>query len=304
MRPMLENVGSMLAEYLSAPRDDNTFVATSSPERLASSIKKGDVLLVEGTSRVSTAIKYLTQSTWSHAAVYIGDSMDLMDQPDEARTLIEADIIEGVRAIPLSVYYDQHTRICRPSGLSAHEIDDVITYLISRLGDQYDRKNIFDLARYLFPTPPVPTRWRRKLLQLGSGDPTRAICSSLIAEAFQSVHYPILPSVITGEEIGQRERMLYSRHSSLFTPRDFDVSPYFKVIKPMLEKGFNYHNIVCWGDPLPGSNTILTEPLEPLDEALGSIQVTQENNENELIENEEVEVVESRRVKPIRSINE
>ncbi|MGY8869632.1 MAG: YiiX/YebB-like N1pC/P60 family cysteine hydrolase [Pseudomonadales bacterium] len=302
MRPMLENVGSMLAEYLSASRDDNTFVATSSPQRLATSIKKGDVLLVEGTSRVSTAIKYLTQSTWSHAAVYIGDSMDLMDQPDEARTLIEADIIEGVRAIPLSTYYDQHTRICRPAGLSAHEIDDVIKYLVSRLGDQYDRKNIFDLARYLFPTPPVPTRWRRKLLQLGSGDPTRAICSSLIAEAFQSVHYPILPSVVNGEEVGQRERMLYSRHSSLFTPRDFDVSPYFKVIKPMLEKGFNYHNIVCWGDPLPGSNAILTEPLEPLDETLSDTKKTSRKNINVMVES--ADASEEKSIKPTSSINE
>lgn len=250
MRAMLENIGSFLANYLSASRDDNSFIATSTPEKLASCIQKGDVLLVEGTSRVSTAIKYLTQSTWSHAAVYIGDSMDSMNQPEEARSLIEADIIEGVRAIPLSTYYEQHTRICRPVGLTEEEIDSVIGYLISRLGDQYDRKNIFDLARYLFPTPPVPTKWRRKLLHLGSGDPTRAICSSLIAEAFQSIHYPILPSVVYGEEVGKRERMLFNRHSSLFTPRDFDVSPYFKVIKPMLEKEFNYHNIVCWGDPL------------------------------------------------------
>ena len=30
---------------------------------------------------------------------------------------------------------------------------------------------------------------------LGSGDPTRAICSSLIAAAFGSVRYPVLPDV-------------------------------------------------------------------------------------------------------------
>lgn len=276
MRAMLENIGSFLADYLSAPREDDSFVATSSPERLASCIQKGDVLLVEGTSRVSTAIKYLTQSTWSHAAVYIGESIDSMDQPQEARTLIEADIVEGVRAVPLSTYYDQHTRICRPVGLSENEIQRVIGYLISRLGDQYDRKNIFDLARYLFPTPPVPTSWRRKLLQLGSGDPTRAICSSLIAEAFQSIHYPILPSVVYGEEIGQRERMLFIRHSSLFTPRDFDVSPYFKVIKPMLEKGFNYHNIVCWGAPLLSQG----EHQEPSQEQIPDAAIVESAKDN------------------------
>ena len=44
-----------------------------------------------------------------------------------------------------------------------------------------DLKNVFDLARYLFPVPPVPSRLRRRLIALGSGDPTRAICSTVIA---------------------------------------------------------------------------------------------------------------------------
>lgn len=56
-------------------------------------------------------------------------------------------------------------------------------------------KNLLDLARYLLPAPPVPLRWRRRLIAFGTGDPSRAICSTLIAEAFQSVHYPILPEV-------------------------------------------------------------------------------------------------------------
>ena len=48
--------------------------------------------------------------------------------------------------------------------------------------------------RYLMPMP-VPRRWRRRVLALGSGDPTRIICSALIAQAFESVRYPILPKV-------------------------------------------------------------------------------------------------------------
>ena len=35
-------------------------------------MEPGDILLVEGNQRVSSAIKYLTQSTWSHAAFYLG----------------------------------------------------------------------------------------------------------------------------------------------------------------------------------------------------------------------------------------
>ena len=113
-----------------------------------------------------------------------------------------------------------------------------------RLGQRYDLKNIFDLARYLIPTPPIPSRWRRLALSLGSGDPTRAICSSLIAEAFQSVHYPILPKVFLKKPQDPNSKddyreILHIRHHSLFAPRDFDVSPYFQIVKPTVEEGFD-----------------------------------------------------------------
>jgi hypothetical protein len=43
------------------------------------------------------------------------------------------------------------------------------------------------------------------------------------------------------------------RHSSLYTPRDFDISPYFEVVKPTLVKGFNYKKM-HWVDlPLPAA---------------------------------------------------
>jgi len=104
-------------------------------------------------------------------------------------------------------------------------------------------------VRYLLPTPPVPVRFRRRMLELGSGDPTRAICSTLIAQAFQSVRYPILPKVSRGPSRdsacpGCVEERHQIRHHSLFAPRDFDVSPYFEVIKPTLALGFNYRDML------------------------------------------------------------
>jgi hypothetical protein len=114
---------------------------------------------------------------------------------DDAHVLLEADVNHGVRIVPLRTYAGLHTRICRPVGLLPEEIARVIDYAMARVGDQYDMRHIWDLARYIVPMPPVPTRWRRRMLALGSGDPTRAICSTLIAEAFQSVDYPILPEV-------------------------------------------------------------------------------------------------------------
>lgn len=254
---IFDKICSRLAQFLSRPRDIDIQITTNSPEDLAATLKKGDVLLVEGTSRISAAIKYLTQSTWSHSALFIGDALGKTDENGEPLELIEADINEGVRAIPLSSYYRMHTRICRPVGLPAENINLVIDYVISRLGHQYDMKNIFDLARYLIPTPPVPQRYRRRLLAFGSGDPTQAICSSLIALAFQEVKYPILPEIPDLNEEGNgkidaacvkcRKEMLHIRHHSLFAPRDFDISPFFQIVKPTIEKDFDPGSIQ-WQD--------------------------------------------------------
>lgn len=237
-------LGRSLAHYLSRPRMDAAPLATSQPELLAATLVPGDVLLVEGNSRISAAIKYITQSSWSHAALYIGDSLALPNSDVGPYALIEADINQGIRAAPLSTYSRMHTRICRPVGLSKEKIEQVIAYMVSRLGYHYDLKNIFDLARYLIQTPPVPVRWRRRLLAFGSGDPTKTICSSLLAQAFQSVKYPILPEVTLEKSadpacVNCYTEILHIKHHSLFTPRDFDVSPYFQIVKPTIAQGFD-----------------------------------------------------------------
>jgi len=250
-------LGHRLARYLSRPRDRDS-IRTSRSGLLAATLHKGDVLLVDGTSRFAGAVRYITQSTWSHAALYVGDA--LLARQGSAQMLIEADVSEGVRAVPVARYAHVHTRICRPVGLQPSEIDALVDYAIGRLGQRYDLRNIFDLARYLITAPPVPLRYRRRLLALGGGDPTRAICSSLIAAAFESVRYPILPDIeviqVQGEagEAYARE-MLHIRDSRLFAPRDFDVSPYFRIVKPTLEHGFNPHALL-WADhaDLPHDN--------------------------------------------------
>lgn len=245
----LDFIGRKLARYLAEPSKRDVRVATCQPKQLAAALRKGDVLLVDGTSRISTAIKYLTQSTWSHAALCVTESSGSQYPDEQDIELVEADMVEGVRRVSLNEYSSLHTRICRPVGLSQYQIDDVVDYMVSRIGFQYDLKNIFDLARYLVQTPPVPVRWRRRLLALGSGDPTKAICSSLIAQAFQAVRYPILPeSVVVKSKdpscVNCYDEILHIRHHSLFAPRDFDISPYFRIVKPTIESGFNPNRLV------------------------------------------------------------
>lgn len=251
MNPVLTWLGGRLARFLAKETHVHSAVPAIKSARLLATLRPGDVLLVEGNSRVSTAIKYLTQSTWSHAALFVGDALSKAGH-DPQHCFIEADTVEGVRSVGIDAFAHLHTRICRPVGLSTEDCQKVISFAMARIGFAYDLRNVIDLARYLLPTPPVPLRFRRQMLALGSGDPTRAICSTLIAQAFQSIRYPILP--ITTFQNDDRpdcpacvNEILTLRHHSLFAPRDFDVSPYFQVIKPTIEGGFDFHTLT-WGD--------------------------------------------------------
>lgn len=222
-------LGKKVAGYLQKPGNVSPTPPTSTFAILEQAIQVGDVLLVDGNSRIATAIKYLTQSTWSHAAFCVAKDNQ------KGVMLLEADVIEGVRIVPLSYYQFAHTRICRPVGIRSEDMLKAVEFAKSKLGHQYDTGHILDLARYLIRTPPVPVEWRRSMLTFGSGDPTKAICSSLIAQAFQLIHYPILPETL--------RKKLIRRHHSQYVPGDFDISPYFAIIKPNLQGEFDPYQI-------------------------------------------------------------
>lgn len=250
MNRIMEAIGRGLGAYLTSQEHTHSTSPATDLALLRKALRPADVLLVEGNSRISTAIKYLTQSTWSHAALYVGDAAKLIDRDEQPLEFIEADVRAGVRAVSLQAFDGLHCRICRPVNLSRGDIAKVVDFAVNRIGHQYDLKNLVDLARYLFPTPPVPARWRRRMIALGSGDPTKAICSLLIARAFESVRYPVLPEVtrVSASRLDCPDctaEILAVRHHSLFVPRDFDVSPYFEVVKPSLTNAFD-HRSLTW----------------------------------------------------------
>jgi hypothetical protein len=242
MGRVLDRFGQMIARYLERPVSGYEPFTPSDPSALSASLRPGDVLLVEGNNHISGVIKYLTQSTWSHAALYVGPIGERTAADGEPLVLVEAVLGQGVVGAPLSKYQRYHTRICRPIGLTEDDCARVCTYAAERIGFDYDVKNIFDLLRYLLPMP-VPQRWRRRMMALGSGHPTRIICSALIAQAFEQVHYPILPKITRLKSRTARRDMLEIRHSSLYAPRDFDISPYFQLVKPTIENGFDYRRL-------------------------------------------------------------
>jgi hypothetical protein len=243
---VLDRIGKLIAGYLQKEIPGYEPFTPSDPHRLRAMLQPGDVLLVEGNNQIASIIKYLTQSTWSHAALCVGPVEGVAEPDGEPHVLIEANVGDGVTSAPLSKYFTQHTRICRPIGLSYEDRITVCRYAINRIGFGYDTKNILDLMRYLIPLP-VPQRFRRRMIALGSGDPTKIICSALIAQAFGAVRYPILPKITEAGSRQARREILHIRDSSLYMPRDFDISPYFQIVKPTIEGGFDY-TALHWAD--------------------------------------------------------
>jgi hypothetical protein len=81
--------------------------------RLKEVLRPGDVILVEGNTHLSQIIMYLTQSSWSHSAMYIGDALLRWGGPeadralesfgeDAAHLLMESDLDSGVAVAPLT----------------------------------------------------------------------------------------------------------------------------------------------------------------------------------------------------------
>lgn len=233
-----------LVRYLTTERPAYQRRVPNDARRLEARLSPGDVVLVEGKTRISRVIQVLTQSSWSHAAMYLGDALlrrggpqadAALDRfgPEATHLLIESDMREGVQVLPLSAYLAYNLRVCRPHGLSRPELDRVLEEMLRHLGYRYDQQNVFDLGRYLTPFHLLPARFRRRPLYLGSSSSREVICSALIAKAFYKVDYPVQPE-LRGSGPG---KALLARHPSYIMPRDFDLSPNFEVLKFHLPAG-------------------------------------------------------------------
>ena len=207
---------------------------------LSYELKSGDVVLIEGRSRVAEVIKMITQSSWTHAVLYLGCIDDILDPEVQHKIkahydgdssdqlIIEALLGEGTIIAPLHKYRKDHLRICRPTRLAPSDAQQIIAYTVRHLGNKYDVRQLLDLARFLFPWSFLPRRWRSSLFEHNAGTPTHTVCSTLIAEAFGSVDFPILPFIDRGADGSIR---FYQRNPRLMSPKDFDSSPYFDIIK-------------------------------------------------------------------------
>jgi hypothetical protein len=136
---MFDIVGRLIAR-LQKPANCEPYTSNDSTE-LRDILRPGDVLLVEGKGRIFGSIKYLTQSIWSHSALYVGPVVGAATE-GEPHVLMEANIDEGVVSAPLSKYLHCQTRICRLVGLTEADCEKICRYASERVGLGYDFKNV------------------------------------------------------------------------------------------------------------------------------------------------------------------
>ena len=212
-----------LAVFLTQPVKRYSPATTTDPESLSAVLRDGDVLLTEGNTRAAALIKRITRSTWSHVSMYVGP----LEEGPDPRCIVEADIAQGVRAIRLSELEGLNVRVLRPIGLNDAARSRLAEWVVGQIGGEYDLKHAWVLARSFLgmppkaSTPPAPNGIAESA--------TRFICSSLLANAFALVGYPILPIHTAAAAVSAADHRYVM-------PGDFERAPVFEVVNPGRER--------------------------------------------------------------------
>jgi hypothetical protein len=206
-----------LAAFLTQPVQRYSPAATMDPGVLSAALRNGDVLLTEGNTRAAALVKRLTRSTWSHVSMYVGP----LEAGPDPRCIVEADIAAGVRSIRLSELEGLNIRVLRPVGLNDTDRARLAEWIVSRIGGEYDLKHAWMLARRLLPAPPK-TSFPPAPDGIAESS-TRFICSTLLANAFALVGYPIPPIRTATSAVGKAD-------PRYVIPSDFERAAVFEVV--------------------------------------------------------------------------
>ena len=155
-------------------------------------------------------------------------------------------------------------------------------------GQPYNIRHLLDLMRFMLPWTLLPRRWASSLFRTSTGQVESGICSSLIAEAFTSVHFPILPYIKPDQTQGME---IFQRNPYLFTPKDFDYSPYFEIIKYPLfnpDEPLPYYRRLPWAQSgfQHQDDGILSSPKKKVKKSLLGREIPEEKKDSTDISDE------------------
>jgi hypothetical protein len=253
---MLKQIIAFFLQWLNKAREARDH-GLSDFERVRYEIRPCDVLLIEGSSKADKVIQNISQSPWSHAALYVGRPLDIgdsdlktiighfFDGAPDTPLLIESKLGEGIVVKPLDSYEHEHLRICRPKSLNEKDAGQVIRFAVNRLGAHKGGSYLFDLFRFFFPWSLLPVAWRGAGFRHWAGRHTKNVTAAFIAECFGFIQFPVYPLVKTTGEQGVQ---LLRRHPKLCMPFEIDQSPNFEIIKyPFIDfKIYEHERLIPW----------------------------------------------------------
>jgi hypothetical protein len=215
-----------LVSYLVAPV--SAALVLQARHDLPSLLQPGDVILVAGKSRFASIVCRLTRSSWSHVAIYVGPG----HHPDPLHCIVEADVEAGVRLITLDRLANHDIQVVRASRLPETKRQELIDYLLARVGLRYDLHHVFDLARLILFAPSPLGRWLSPRT-VRRADPTRAVCSTLVAHALFTAGVSVGASPFVAARLqhaaGEMQVDLQAALDYL-VPGDFERLPEFELI--------------------------------------------------------------------------
>lgn len=215
----------LLSAYLGQSVQPNGESADNAAEVVPPlALRRGDVLLTGGNTRMASIVRRITRSPWAHVAIYVGP----LEAGPDPRCIVEADVVAGVRTIRLSSLAGQRVRVLRPARVSEFDKSRLSEWIVARVGDPYDVVHAWSLGRcflrMLFgpgrPSAGLPAGPARDSAGNGAA---RFICSTLLAQAFLLIGYPIIPTRLGGPNSSEASHLYV-------IPEDFDRAPLFDVI--------------------------------------------------------------------------
>jgi len=215
--PVRTRLVAALARYLAQPVTHFSPSTAADTPSLSAMLRHGDVLLTAGNTRMAALVRGVTRSPWTHVSMYVGP----LEAGPDPRCIVEADIAAGVRAVPLSEFKGLRVRVLRPTGLHETDRHRLAEWVVSRIGADYDLAHAWALARWSLRLPsasrlaPAPSAVARGA--------ARFVCSSLLAQAFMWIGYPLFPGRIGAHDA-------FAAHYSYLTPCDFASAPVFEVV--------------------------------------------------------------------------
>ncbi|MFN8389271.1 MAG: hypothetical protein U0136_03170 [Bdellovibrionota bacterium] len=207
-RSVLDSVTDWAVHALTDPVRLYSPTEATDVRSLKNRLELGDVVLVCGNARISSVVKLLTTSPWSHVVLYVGDRRDLLTEQEKEEwsatfgeasmkhLVIDADPVRRVHLKPIDEYAGLMLRHCRAEAITPDDAERVVDSALSQLGRMYDVKHILRLLLFFsFPWELLPETLRRFSSDFTLSETDR-ICSRVVSEAFHSVGYPIRHSEI------------------------------------------------------------------------------------------------------------